>query len=174
LTIGLGALTVSALVSLACGFALVDAFRRATQLKRLAELEPKTSPTERASSARRPLLADDARLVALAREAEAEQSERPRRAIVNQLTLELEGRLSRFADTAKMNWRICVASGVAGGLLQGWESPVLACSTMAFAATAAILCAGWARVSATNARRARGNWRAFMTGLLSRALFQSR
>lgn len=68
------------------------------------------------------------------------RTERERRAVRNQLTLEIQGWLDRGQLATRLGWRACVAAGLAGALVLVTTQLVAAAFVIALSTVAALVC----------------------------------
>ncbi len=151
-------LVVVTLVLLACGFAALDAYRRCTAYRRDASADPRSWFEGKGAGLGS---GGQSHWIELVEELAHCTDRRHFDAVLNHLTLEVDNRFRR-SETAKMNWRICAAATVAGGLLTLWDSRAVAGFITSMGLCAGLLAARWSGMAERERRAGRQRWRGFL------------
>lgn len=91
--------------------------------------------------------------------AQAQRNERHRTAVLNELTLEVQGSFARTEQLTRLPWRICAGAGAAGALVTAWNEPLAALFCFALGAVSAAVCLGAGQSAERVRKRARAAWR---------------
>jgi hypothetical protein len=133
---------VAGLVLAAVCFAMVFARRGLRKLAALAKTET--------------LLADYEPELRTARE---QRNDRHATAVLNELTLEVQGQFAQTEHLTRLPWRICAAAGAAGALLTAWNEPTVALFCFVLGAATTAVCLGVGQSAVRLRARARAAWR---------------
>ncbi len=105
------------------------------------------------------------RLLPSAEELMDARTERERRAVRNQLTLEIQGWMDRGQLATRLGWRACVAAGMAGALALVTSQPDAALLVIALSGAAALVCWKFGRSADSRKAAVRDRWKALMASV---------